>query len=163
MSEWRWCSWDFPGWHAWLRWKPRSYHQRAGLAQAAAIRASQHYPVSAVFKQVLLSLGYLFVNILPPFFSAVMLSAGLAADYNQSRQHAVFLPCLPRTCHLFPVWAVVAISCADTFLSGYQTHLGQTEEHFLKGFANMQGVPGYRHWLPSRQPHTGFLHTKKHP
>lgn len=129
--------------------------------QAAAIRASQHYPVSAVFRQVLLSLWYLFVNMLPLFFSAVMLSASLA-DYSQFPWHTDFLLCLPRRCQLFPAWAVATVTCANTFLFGCQTCLGQTEEHFPKGFANTQGELGYRHWLPTGQPHTSFLHIQKH-
>lgn len=101
--------------------------------------------------------------MLPLFFSAVMLSAGLAADYSQFPWHTDFLLCLPRRCQLFPAWAVVTVTCADACLFGYQTCLDQAEEHFPKGFANTQGVLGYRHWLPTRQPHTSFLRTKSTP
>lgn len=53
---------------------------------------------------------------------------------------------------------MATVSGADTFLFAYQTYLHETEECFPKGSANMLGMPGYSHWLPTRQPHTEALY-----
>lgn len=120
--------------------EPCSYHQWADLVQAAAIKASQQYPVSAVFKQVLLSVWYSFVNILHPSFPAVMLpcrsSSWLQSLYAaQCRPFAVSAKKVPAVSRLssghrklprhLPVWISNPLrSNRRTFSEGLCKHAG---------------------------------------
>lgn len=119
--------------------EPWSYHQWADLVQAAAIRASQHYPVSAVFKQVLLSVWYLFFNIPHPFFPAVMLpcrsSSWLQSLHAACRLFAVSTKKVPAVsrlssghcnlCRHLPVWIPNSFrSNRRTFSEGLCKHVG---------------------------------------
>lgn len=56
---------------------------------------------------------------------------------------------------------MATVSCADTFLFGQQTHPDEIKEHFPKGSANMQCMPGDKHWLATRKPHTQAFYTPK--